>query len=77
VHADLGIPPCTTGIRLTAAGDARAAHYEPITLPEKAGAALLIAATVYIGLKPDVLLDWIRPALESPLMQAALKGGAP
>ena len=61
----------------TAVGDARAAHYEPITLAEKAGAALLIAATVYIGLKPDVLLDWIRPALESPLMQAALKGGAP
>ncbi len=48
----------------------------PITLAEKAGAALLIAATVYLGLKPDVLLDWITPALHSPLMQAALKGGA-
>ena len=39
-------------------------------------AALLLAATVYIGLKPDILLDWITPALQSPLMQSALKGGA-
>jgi NADH-quinone oxidoreductase subunit M len=38
---------------------------------------LLLAATVYVGLKPDVLLNWISPALESPLMQAALKGGTP
>eukprot|EP01035_Chromulina_nebulosa_P044961 gene44961-biopygen30959 len=42
--------------------------YAPITWPERAGAALLIATTVYIGLKPDVLLDWITPALQSPLM---------
>jgi NADH-quinone oxidoreductase subunit M len=52
-------------------------HFEPITWPERAGAMLLIATTVYLGLKPDVLLDWIGPALQSPLMQAALKGGAP
>jgi NADH-quinone oxidoreductase subunit M len=38
---------------------------------------LLIAATVYVGLKPDILLQWITPALQSPLMQAVLKGGAP
>jgi NADH-quinone oxidoreductase subunit M len=38
---------------------------------------LLIAATVYIGLKPGVLLDWITPALQSPMMQAVLKGGTP
>ncbi|MCX6951726.1 MAG: NADH-quinone oxidoreductase subunit M [Verrucomicrobia bacterium] len=55
---------------------AHAHAYEPITIAEKAGASLLIAATLYIGLKPDVLLDWITPALQSPLMQAALKGGA-
>jgi NADH-quinone oxidoreductase subunit M len=52
-------------------------HCPPITWPERCGAMLLIAATVYIGLKPDALLDWIAPALQSPLMQAALKGGAP
>ena len=40
-------------------------------------AGLLIATTVYVGLKPDVLLAWITPALQSPLMQAALKGGTP
>lgn len=54
-----------------------ASSYEPITLAEKSGAALLLAATVYIGLKPDTLLDWIIPALQSPYFQAALKGGAP
>ena len=56
---------------------AHTSHYEPITWPERAGAMLLLAATVYVGLKPDVLLDWIVPALQSPLMQSALKGGAP
>jgi NADH-quinone oxidoreductase subunit M len=49
----------------------------PITLAEKAGALLLVGATVLIGLKPDLLLDWINPALQSPLLQAAFKGGAP
>jgi NADH-quinone oxidoreductase subunit M len=51
--------------------------FDPISWPEKAGALLLVAATVYVGLKPDVLLSWIIPALQSPLMQAALKGGTP
>jgi NADH-quinone oxidoreductase subunit M len=54
-----------------------ALHCDPITWPERLGAMLLIGATVYIGLKPDALLDWITPALQSPLMQAALKGGQP
>jgi NADH-quinone oxidoreductase subunit M len=54
-----------------------AAHFAPITWAERAGALLLIAATVYIGLKPDVLLNWITPSLQSPLMQAVLKGGTP
>ncbi len=51
--------------------------YAPITWPEKSGALLLVAASVYIGLKPDVLLNWITPALQSPLLQAVLKGGQP
>ncbi len=50
--------------------------FPPITWAEKAAALLLIAATVYVGLKPDVLLAWITRALESPLFQAALHGGA-
>ena len=55
----------------------RSPHFDPISWPERLGAMLLIATTVYIGLKPDVLLNWISPALESPFMQAALKGGTP
>jgi len=50
--------------------------YPPITWPEKAGALLLVAATLYLGLRPDILLDWIRPALESPYFRAVLTGGA-
>ena len=59
------------------AGASHHGPYEPITWPERAGAMLLLAATVYIGLRPDVLLAWITPALQSPLMQAVLKGPTP
>jgi NADH-quinone oxidoreductase subunit M len=55
-------------------GGAAAAHaLPPITVPERIGAILLIAAAVLIGLKPDLLLNWIIPSLNSPLMQAVLK----
>jgi NADH-quinone oxidoreductase subunit M len=54
-----------------------AAPFGAITWPERAGAMLLIAATVYVGLKPDALLSWITPALQSSTMHAALNGGAP
>ena len=64
-------PPGAAGARR------RPIHLEPITLAEKAGALLLVGATVLIGLKPDLLLDWINPALQSPLLQAAMKGVAP
>src|SRR5882672_5085616 len=36
---------------------------EPITIPERLGAALLIATTLLIGLHPRLLLDLIVPAL--------------
>jgi NADH-quinone oxidoreductase subunit M len=49
----------------------------PITWPERAGGLLLIGATVVVGLKPDIFLDWIVPSLQSPLFRAAIKGGAP
>lgn len=55
----------------------RPVPYPRITLAEKTGALLLVAATLLIGLKPDVLLDWIAPSLQSPLFQAVLKGGVP
>jgi NADH-quinone oxidoreductase subunit M len=38
---------------------------------------LLLGATLLVGLKPDLLLNWITPALQSPLMQAVWKGGTP
>jgi len=38
---------------------------EPITLPEKLGAALLIISTVAIGVYPKLLLDRIQPAVEA------------
>jgi NADH-quinone oxidoreductase subunit M len=50
-------------------------HLPPITWPEKAGALLLLGATIYLGVCPDTLLDWIRPALHSPVFQALLSGG--
>jgi NADH-quinone oxidoreductase subunit M len=54
--------------------EASVAHaLPPITLPERVGAILLIAAAVLIGLKPDLLLNWIIPCLQSPLMKAVLK----
>jgi NADH-quinone oxidoreductase subunit M len=61
------------------ASPAQDAHHDfaPITWPERTGALLLIAATVYIGLKPDTLLEWIGPSLQSPMFQAILKGGTP
>jgi len=49
----------------------------PLTFAEKSGAVLLLGATVVVGLKPDLLLNWITPALQSPLMQAVWKGGTP
>ena len=38
---------------------------EPITLPEKCGAALLMFATLAVGLYPKLLLDRIGPAVEA------------
>ncbi len=49
----------------------------PITLPERLGAILLVSAAVLIGLKPDLLLNWIIPSLHSPLMQAVLNQRSP
>lgn len=49
----------------------------PLTWPERTGAILLLTATLLIGLKPDLLLNWIVPSLQSPLMQAVWHGGVP
>ena len=51
-------------------------HFAPISIPERAGALLLLGATLLIGLRPGLLLDLITPALNSPLMQPLWKGVA-
>ena len=46
----------------------------PISLPERIGAAILIGASVTIGLYPQLLLNLIIPALNSPLFDGLRKG---
>jgi NADH-quinone oxidoreductase subunit M len=50
---------------------------EPISIPERAGAFLLLGTTVLIGLWPGLLLNLITPTLHSPLFQPLCKGGLP
>jgi NADH-quinone oxidoreductase subunit M len=38
---------------------------EPITIPEKIGASLLMLATLVVGLYPKLLVDQIQPAVET------------
>jgi NADH-quinone oxidoreductase subunit M len=45
-----------------------------ITFPERAGAIMLLATTLLIGIYPRLLLDLIRPSFDSPLMQTLLRG---
>jgi len=46
-----------------------------ITVPERLAAVLLIGVSLLIGLFPSLLLNWIRPAFESPLFDRLLRGG--
>ncbi len=52
------------------------ATMEPISIPERLGAALLIGATLLVGVYPDLLLRIIVPSLNSTLFQWVQKGGA-
>lgn len=47
---------------------------EPISIPERIGAALLIGTTLLIGLYPRLLLELIVPALNAPLFKAIWPG---
>jgi NADH-quinone oxidoreductase subunit M len=80
VAAGRGLAAATAGgeperIAATGASIAHDSHLEDISIPERIGAALLLGTTVLIGLYPRLLLDWIGPALESPLFEGMLKGG--
>lgn len=46
----------------------------PITWQEKTGAVILLGCTLAIGIYPRLLIDWIAPALESPLFDGLRKG---
>jgi NADH-quinone oxidoreductase subunit M len=48
---------------------------ETISVPERVGAVILIAATLLIGLYPTLLLDLIKSGFNSPLMSPLVKGG--
>ena len=50
-------------------------HCQRISFPERAGALLLLAATLIIGLCPRLLLELITPSLNSPLMKPLWKAG--
>jgi NADH-quinone oxidoreductase subunit M len=49
---------------------------EPISVPERLAAVMLIGVSLVVGLYPSVLLNWIEPCLSSPLFERLLKGGA-
>ncbi len=46
----------------------------PISFPERLGAIILICASVFVGIYPQVLLNIIVPALNSPLFEGLRKG---
>jgi NADH-quinone oxidoreductase subunit M len=50
---------------------------EPISVPERIGAAVLIGTSLLIGLYPRLLLDLISPSFGSPLFDWLPKGGTP
>ena len=49
---------------------------EPISVPERLGAVMLIGVSLLIGLFPRLLLDVIVPSFDSPLFDWLRKGGA-
>jgi NADH-quinone oxidoreductase subunit M len=50
---------------------------EPISMPEKVAAVLLLGASLAIGLYPNVLMNWIEPCFRSPLFARLMQiGGA-
>ena len=40
-------------------------EFNPITIPEKLGACMLMLATLAVGVYPKLLLDRIMPAVET------------
>ena len=53
---------------------AHSGELEPITVPERCGAAMLIGCTLLIGLFPRLLLELIGPSFASPMFEGLRKG---
>jgi len=53
------------------------AALEPVSVPERIGAAVLIGTSLLIGLYPRLLLDLIAQSFGSPLFDWLAKGGTP
>jgi NADH-quinone oxidoreductase subunit M len=66
-------PPTSAGV----ADENVLAPLEPISIPERIGALLLIATTLLIGLYPRLLMDLISQSFVLPLFGFPTKGGAP
>ncbi len=47
----------------------------PISLPERVAAVILIASSVIVGIFPQIFLQVIHPALNSPMFDGLRKGG--
>jgi NADH-quinone oxidoreductase subunit M len=50
---------------------------EPISIPERIGAVILIAVTLLIGLYPRLLMELITQSFTLPLFEWSTKGGSP
>src|SRR5437762_9421406 len=50
---------------------------EPISTPERIGAAILMGTTLVIGLYPPLLLNLIQSGLNSPLMSPLFRAASP
>lgn len=58
-------------------GEARVAALIPVSVAERWGAVLLIGASLWVGLYPQVLLRWILPALESDYFEGVRRVALP
>jgi NADH-quinone oxidoreductase subunit M len=63
------------GERETASQDDHHHAMDPISIPERIGAVMLIGVSLLIGLYPRLLLDVIVPSFNSPLFDWLKKGG--
>ena len=61
-------------VPITASDDAPAT-YDPITIPEKSGAILLLTCSIVIGLYPRLLFDLIHPAIQQPMFTKFISAG--